>query len=196
MSRRTFLLGWLIDALSLLEFNLPVKGLLQLVILQFQLTLQVYHIHRFCWEKAQQIGTEYELLMQILVKHADNLRDIAVPFNQAPDLAPELIPLIGGLLVVPVCHRLQDAGHSSHGSGILPPCFEILLGKSLNIYIRVDPIAPQFSLCLVNQVGIDLLLEHCLLVERLESLQDVLLCIHKIQHKGIVFAWTGAVQPG
>ena len=37
---RALLPGWLIDPLGFLERDLPVKGLLQLVILQFQLALQ------------------------------------------------------------------------------------------------------------------------------------------------------------
>ena len=95
-----------------------------------------------------------------------------------------------------VCHRLQDAAHAAHGVFILLGAAEILLGKGFHVCIGIDRKALQLILGLVNEVGVDLLLQKRLLIKRLEGLPDVLCFVHKIQHKGVDFAGTGTVQTG
>ena len=172
------------------------KGLLQLVILQLQFALQIQRRDLVRRQQLEQVSAEYVLLVQLFIEHPCHLRNIAVPLDKAAQQAAELVPLGLRFLVVAVCHRLQDAAHAAHGVFILLGAAEILLGKGFHVCIGIDRKTPQLLLGLVNEVGVDLLLQKGFLIKRLEGLPDVLCLVHKIQHKGVGFAGTGTVQTG
>ena len=67
----------------------------------------------------QQISQEIVLLVHIHIEHPDNLRDIAIPFNEIPDKSAELITLLRILGIVPVSDGLQRTRHSAHRNRIL-----------------------------------------------------------------------------
>ena len=134
--------------------------------------------------------------MQILVKHADNLRDITVPLDKASELASELVSLVNSFLVVAVSYRQQSTGHSPHSLFVLLVATEIHLCKGFNVIIRVDTSTTEFLLCLVNQVGIDFLLQIGFLVERLECFQNIFLFVHEVENKGVMLTGTSPVQTG
>ena len=62
------------------------------------------------------------------------------------------------------------------------------------IRIRIELIVPQFPLCLVDKVDVDLLRERRLLIEGLERLSDVLGAVHEVQHEGVRLVLTGTVE--
>ena len=134
--------------------------------------------------------------MQLFIEHPCHLRNITVPLDKAAQQTAELVPLGLRFLVVTVRHGLQDAAHAAHGVFILLGAAEIFLGKGFHVCIGIDGKAPQLLLGLVNEVGVDLLLQKSLLIKGLKCLPDVLCFVHEIQHKGVGFAGTGTVQAG
>ena len=166
---------------------------MKFVVFQLQLTLKIHHIRGFRRQQIDQITTEHIFLVQFLIEHPQDLRNIAVPLNEIAHLTAELIPLVGRFLIVTVCHRLQHTGHSSHRTGILPSGAEILLGKSLNVCIVIDRKSPQLLLRLIDQVSVDLLRKRGFLIERLKCLQNVLFLVGKIENESIHLAGAGAI---
>ena len=188
------LLGRDILAIQIFKRDLALKGLLQLVVFQFQLAFKVNRVVLLDRQQMQQIPQEVKLLVHICIEHPDNLRDIAIPFNEIPDKSAELITLLRILGIISVGNGLQCARHSAHRNRILNAMLIPHSNKVVNVHVRVDRIVQQLSFGLVDEVNIDLLLQKCLLIERLEGIEDVLLRVCKIKDKRIHFACTGAVQ--
>lgn len=178
------------------EADVAVEGLFQLIHFQPQHPLDVRHGDHLQRQHTNQEGAVYELPVQVLVKHADHLGDVAVPLAEVPHGAADLIALVRRLLLVAVHSGEQAADQHALGGATLGAAGEIDLAKAVNIRIVVDPIAPQLPLDLVEQIGVNLLLEEGLVVKYLEVFLNVLLFVGEIQDEGVVFAGAGPVEPG
>ena len=65
--------GWSIHARCFFKHYGPFESFLELVILQLELPFKIYHGRCFRRDKAQQIVQENKFLVQILVKHSNDL---------------------------------------------------------------------------------------------------------------------------
>lgn len=178
------------------EADIAVEGLLQLIHFQPQHPLDVRHGDHLQRQHTHQEGAVDELPVQVLVEHADHLGDVAVPLAEVSHGAADLIAVVRRLLLIAVHGGEQAADQHALGGAALGAAGEIDLAKAVNIRIVVDPIAPQLPLDLVEQIGVDLLLQEGLVIEYLEVLLNIFLFVGKVQNKGIVFAGAGPVEPG
>lgn len=178
------------------EADIAVEGLFQLIHFQPQHPLDVRHGNDLQRQHTHQEGAVHELPVQVLVEHADHLGNVAVPLAEVSHGAADLIAVVRRLLLVTVYRGEQAADQHALGGAALGAAGEIDLAEAANIRIVVDPIAPQLPLDLVEQIGVDLLLEEGLVVKYLEVLLNVFLFVGEVQDEGVVLAGAGPIEPG
>ncbi len=134
--------------------------------------------------------------MQVLVEHADDLRHIAVPFAEVPHRAPDLIAVVAFLSPVSVHGGKQLACEHPQRVTVLYAPGKVYVAEPLNVFVVVDAEIAQFALHPVEQIGVDLLLKHRLVIKDLEILLHVLLLVGEVQDEGVILPGAGPVEPG
>lgn len=136
---------------------------------------------------------EKVFLVHISIEHSHNLCDVAISLDKVADEATELITLLGVLVVIAICNRLQCTCHLAHSHSVLNTMLIPNSNKRFYILICVDCVVQQPLFCLVDKVNIDFLFKECLLIKWLERIEDIFLCVGEIKNKCICLSSTSAV---